>query len=193
MRLPWGGPAPAPQAAHPCEAHSMHQSLYEARAFRFTAVLESHFADLRAELLQVGTQGFADSPDSLTTVEHGYDERGWKAVALFGPGDAGVLAHNRATFPRAAAACGLVPNLANASLSLFAPGTRLYPHCGELDGVLRCHLPLLVPSGDVGLRIDGQVVRWVEGQCVVFDDRFEHEAWNLGDGERVVLLVTFGV
>jgi hypothetical protein len=25
----------------------------------------------------------------------------------------------------------------------------------------------------------------------VFDDTFEHEAWNHGDGERVVLLVTF--
>jgi hypothetical protein len=25
----------------------------------------------------------------------------------------------------------------------------------------------------------------------VFDDTFEHEAWNHGDGDRVVLLLTF--
>jgi beta-hydroxylase len=57
--------------------------------------------------------------------------------------------------------------------------------------VLRCHLPLIVPAGDVGLRSGNDTRSWQRGRCLIFDDTFEHEAWNRGDGDRVVLLVTF--
>ena len=79
----------------------------------------------------------------------------------------------------------------NAGFSLFRPGTHLYPHSGEIPNVLRCHLPLVVPVGDQGLRIGGETRVWQPGKCLVFDDTFEHEAWNRGDGDRVVLLVKF--
>jgi aspartyl/asparaginyl beta-hydroxylase (cupin superfamily) len=29
----------------------------------------------------------------------------------------------------------------------------------------------------------------MEGKCLVFDDYFEHEAWNHADGDRIVLIV----
>jgi ornithine lipid ester-linked acyl 2-hydroxylase len=32
---------------------------------------------------------------------------------------------------------------------------------------------------------------WNEGQCLVFDDTSEHEAWNRGASTRVVLLLDF--
>jgi beta-hydroxylase len=81
--------------------------------------------------------------------------------------------------------------MVNAGLSLLRPGTHLEPHRGELGGVLRCHLALRVPVGDCGISGDGETRRWAQGCCLVFDDRLEHEAWNRGDGDRVVLLVTF--
>jgi aspartyl/asparaginyl beta-hydroxylase (cupin superfamily) len=31
--------------------------------------------------------------------------------------------------------------------------------------------------------------RWEEGRCLVFDDYFDHEAWNHTDGDRLVLIV----
>ena len=36
-----------------------------------------------------------------------------------------------------------------------------------------------------------QVCRWAEGSALIFDDSYEHEAWNLSDGLRVVLFVDF--
>jgi aspartyl/asparaginyl beta-hydroxylase (cupin superfamily) len=60
-----------------------------------------------------------------------------------------------------------------------------------LRSVLRCHLPLAVPAGDLALELDGVALRWREGECLVFDDTVAHTAWNLGDGDRTVLLVTF--
>ena len=54
---------------------------------------------------------------------------------------------------------------------------------------MRVHLPLLVPSGgDCGLRVAGESRRWERGKCLIFDDAFEHEAWNDTDADRVVLL-----
>jgi beta-hydroxylase len=90
-----------------------------------------------------------------------------------------------------ARACAAVPGLVNAGFSLFRPGTHLYPHRGELRGTLRCHLPLVVPAGDLGLRSGDETRAWQTGRCLVFDDTLEHEAWNHGGGDRVVLIVTF--
>lgn len=158
--------------------------------FAFVPRLEARTAELRAELEALPRARFEESLDSLTTVSGVYDERGWRYFDLYGSGD---FEANRARCPLAAAACADVPGMVNAGFSLFEPGTHLYPHRGELEGVLRCHLPLVVPAGDQGLRAAGEARAWQPGRCLIFDDRVEHEAWNHGDGDRVVLLVTFEV
>jgi len=164
--------------------------VHEPSQFPCTALLERGWEQVRSEVLRLDRErDFQPSPDSLTTVADGYDETGWRWFGLFGD-DARFAAH-RTRCPATSAACAAVPGLVNAGFSLFRPGTRLYPHQGELRGVLRCHLALLVPAGDVGLRLAGVTHRWVPGRCLVFDDTIEHEAWNRGDGDRIVLLVTF--
>lgn len=157
--------------------------------FAFVCELEAAWQDIRAELCGLAATEFAESPDSLTTVADGYDETAWFWYGLFGH-DPELAAH-RARCPVTAAVCADVPGLVNAGFSRFGPGTNLYPHRGELQGVLRCHLPLLVPDGDCALAVGGEVHRWQEGRCLIFDDTFEHRAWNRGDGDRVVLLLTF--
>jgi aspartyl/asparaginyl beta-hydroxylase (cupin superfamily) len=157
--------------------------------FDFVAALEAQFEPILAELRALAPTDFLESPDSLTTVAHGYDETGWRYFGLFGEGRA--LEVNRALCPRTSSACSRVPGLVNAGFSLFLPGTHLYPHRGERAGELRCHLALVVPQGDVALRFGAETRRWERGRCLVFDDTFEHEAWNHADSERVVLIVTF--
>ena len=160
----------------------------EPRAFDFVVNLETSYAAIRAELDALGDDDFQPSPDSLTTVADGYDETGWSYCELHGaPGAEAV----RARCPVAARVAAAVPGMRNAGFSRLAPGTHLYPHRGELASVLRCHLPLVVPAGDLGLRIGSETRRWLVGRCLVFDDTFEHEAWNHGDGDRIVLLITF--
>ena len=48
-------------------------------------------------------------------------------------------------------------------------------------------MPLIVP-GDCGLRVGNEIRAWREGKLLIFDDSFEHEAWNRSDRTRVVLL-----
>ncbi|MEH1782155.1 MAG: aspartyl/asparaginyl beta-hydroxylase domain-containing protein [Nostoc sp.] len=33
---------------------------------------------------------------------------------------------------------------------------------------------------------------WQPGKCLIFDDLVEHEAWNLGRSNRIILLIDFG-
>lgn len=76
-----------------------------------------------------------------------------------------------------------------AFFSTLGPGASIAPHFGPMNLRLRCHLPLVVPAGgDVGLRVGTDRVGYARGEAVVFDDAYEHEAWNGTDGERVVLL-----
>lgn len=169
----------------------MSQAFRDPAAFPFVRALEAAFPQLRAELDQLDRTAFYDAPDSLTSVEGRYDERGWHYYALFGSGDERADAARRRHCPATTAACQAIPSLQNAGFSRFLPGTHLYPHRGELSGVLRCHLGLVVPHGDVAIRFGDDVRSWREGHCLVFDDGFEHEAWNHAATERVVLLVTF--
>lgn len=164
-------------------------AFHDPREFETARVLESNFAKILGELRALALDDFVESPDSLTTVDGAYDERGWRAFALFG--DAAECAANRLRCPATASICREIAGLRNAGFSLFRPGTHLYPHRGELAGVLRCHLGLVIPSGDLGLRIAGETRVWRPGKCLVFDDTAEHEAWNHTGSDRVVLIVTF--
>jgi hypothetical protein len=63
------------------------------------------------------------------------------------------------------------------------------PHKGYSRMVLRCHLPLIVPDEDLcGLRVGDETRHWEEGELMIFDDSFEHEAWNKTNEKRVVLM-----
>jgi len=73
--------------------------------------------------------------------------------------------------------------------SVLTPGTHIMPHYGVTNTRVVMHLPLIVPS-DCALKIvDGEEHHWKEGELVMFDDTFQHEAWNRSNSTRVVLLM----
>ncbi|MEX2151619.1 MAG: aspartyl/asparaginyl beta-hydroxylase domain-containing protein [Steroidobacteraceae bacterium] len=72
--------------------------------------------------------------------------------------------------------------------SVLTPGTHILPHRGVTNTRVVCHLPLIVPE-NCALIVGGETHHWREGRAVVFDDTFEHEAWNRGSRTRVVLIV----
>jgi aspartate beta-hydroxylase len=71
--------------------------------------------------------------------------------------------------------------------SVFKPGTHLLPHQGVTNSRVVGHLPLIVPR-DCALKVGGELHAWQEGRVVVFDDTYEHEAWNRSDTTRVVMI-----
>ena len=101
-------------------------------------------------------------------------------------------AQNCACFPRTAALIASVPAFnevifGSHFFSRLAPGTHLGAHCGPSNLRLRCHLGLRIPPG-TRIRVGEETREWRQGECLVFDDSFEHEVWHEGDSERIVLI-----
>lgn len=71
--------------------------------------------------------------------------------------------------------------------SRLRPGSHIRPHTGFLNTRLICHVPVIVPEG-CALRVGNEVRPWVVGEALVFDDSIEHEAWNRGTRDRIVLI-----
>jgi aspartate beta-hydroxylase len=72
--------------------------------------------------------------------------------------------------------------------SVLAPGTHILPHTGVSNLRVVVHLPLLVPP-DCAIEVGGQTHVWRAGEAVVFDDTYEHHAWNHSAERRVILLM----
>ena len=74
-------------------------------------------------------------------------------------------------------------------LSVLEPGTHIPLHFGGANVKLTLHLPLSIPEGDTALRVRDETRHWKGGEMMIFDDTFEHEAWNRTETPRAVLLI----
>jgi beta-hydroxylase len=100
--------------------------------------------------------------------------------------------------PKTAALLRKIPGLTTALFSVLRGPKNIPPHRGPFNGVLRYHLPLIVPppvdgavSNACHIRVGKTTRSWVEGQSMIFDDTNYHEVVNDRPGERVVLFVDF--
>jgi aspartate beta-hydroxylase len=85
--------------------------------------------------------------------------------------------------------CRIADQAPEICFSVLKPGTHLLPHHGVTNIRLVMHLPLVVPD-QCALHLTGeQEHRWKEGKTVMFDDTFQHEAWNRSEQSRIVLLM----
>src|SRR5581483_6553925 len=73
-----------------------------------------------------------------------------------------------------------IPGMQTAFFSILQPDMHIDPHSGPYGGVLRFHLALKVPEPRTAcrIRVGGDIRSWEEGKSLVFDDTYEHEAWN---------------
>ena len=72
--------------------------------------------------------------------------------------------------------------------SVIRPQSSILPHYGVTNTRLVFHLPLLIPP-NCALNVAGIEHRWREGEPILFDDTYEHEAWNRSDSPRLILLM----
>ena len=164
----------------------------DVRDFPWTAILREHWRTIRDEAIEVALQGEA-SP-SLATISPDHrsiaEVNKWRSFFLWGYGY--PIAENLDRCPATAKLVAQIPGLNSAFFSILAPGTHIPDHRGVTKGLITCHLGLIVPrSGDVRMRVRDRIVRWAEGETLVFDDTYRHEVWNETNDTRVVLLVQF--
>lgn len=167
--------------------------VYDNASFPWIAEIERGAPLIRAELERV-LQRKKDLPsfqDVVTDVKTITQDDNWKTFFLTGYG--ATSKRNVALCPETWRIVRKIPRLETAMFSIFEPGKHLPPHRGPYNGVLRLHLGLIVPeqSDRLAIRVDRTICHWEEGKALVFDDAYEHEAWNHTDKTRVVLFVDF--
>jgi ornithine lipid ester-linked acyl 2-hydroxylase len=167
--------------------------VYNNALFPWVAAIEEAAPRIRAELERVLARK-ADLPsfqEISTDVKSISTDQGWKTFFLLGFGVKSE--QGTALCPETWKALQHIPGLKTAMFSIFEPGKHLPPHRGPYNGFLRLHLGLIVPEPQdkLAIRVKDRICHWREGEVLIFDDSYEHEAWNHTDKTRVVLFVDF--
>jgi aspartate beta-hydroxylase len=86
------------------------------------------------------------------------------------------------------------PQVTSAAFSILEGGKHIPAHRGPFRGILRYHLPLVIPPPAADrpsnrLRVATTHHFLEEGRGILWDDTYEHEAWNDSPAPRAVLLL----
>ena len=168
-------------------------AVYDNALFPWAERIEAEWPAIRRELEQVLVRK-AELPDFheiAAEIASISSDPGWKTFLLLAYGVKSE--RNIALCPNTWRLVQGIPGLKTAMFSIFEPGKHLPAHRGPYNGVLRFHLGLIVPESrqNVAIRVDNRVCHWEEGRALIFDDAYEHEAWNKTGEIRCVLFVDF--
>ena len=173
---------------------------YERNNFPWLDSIEAATDEIRSELIHVLQEGpsvlkpYVDIPAGMPLDQWRElnQSRRWGVYYLWQEGVA--IPDHIARFPRTVAALTAWPRCEvpgcspTAVFSILDAKTRIPPHSGVSNTRLIVHLPLIVPPG-CGFRVGAERREWHPGHAFVFDDTFEHEAWNDSDVPRAVLIL----
>ena len=172
---------------------------YDRKQFSWCIDIEKKTKEIRDELLNVLSSGatlspYVDDPTAKTmSVEWKklFASTAWSAFHLYKEGRR--VEENCSLCPITASTLESIPlatcrgQAPEAFFSILKAGTHIPPHVGLANTKLAVHLPLLVPE-HCGIRVGRETRHWQEGKCLIFDDSFEHEAWNKSEHLRAVLI-----
>jgi aspartyl/asparaginyl beta-hydroxylase (cupin superfamily) len=164
-------------------------TFYEKGLFTFSKILEDSYEGILADYLKI------QEHQKMKWPEADLHNDKWKVFGLFDYPNGKKIEEN----------CNIckftseliethIPHHRTAGYSIMTGNTIINPHEGHQDAnynVLRLHLGLIIPSGDIALRIGNEIKSWEVGKVSIFDDTVNHEAWNKTDQDRVVLLLDF--
>jgi len=171
----------------------------ERDAFAWLDAFDAAAGDIRAEALAALSQAADDfvpyiSKPAGSPVDQWQElnnSKRWSTFFLLKNGRR--LEEHLARCPKTAALlagaplCEIPGHAPTAFFSVLAPKTVIPAHTGVTNTRFIVHLPLVVPPG-CRFRVGAETREWREGRAWVFDDTFEHEAWNDSDEPRVVLI-----
>ena len=161
------------------------QAWHDSAGFPVARALEDAFPEIRREILAMDSRFYQREAENIPR------QGSWDVLFFYERGRKNaencaacpVTTHIVEAYETIRSAAGLI------YASKILPGTHIAPHCGPTNLRLRCHLPIRIPSGDCGVRVNGEVRKWEEGKCLIFDDFLEHDSWNYTSEERIVLIV----
>jgi len=177
-----------------------HIQFYDPSEFEWASEVEAAAGVIRDELVELLKGGTDDFRAYIQGAEGALRMDKNKELVANKDWSALFLCENGWTVPKLVERCprtweailkAPVPRISGwgptVMFSLLKAGARISPHTGMFNTRLICHLPLIVPPR-CRFRVGNEVREWEEGKLLIFDDTIEHEAWNDGAEDRVVLI-----
>ena len=170
-------------------------------------VLRQNYPVIRAECEKlIASSVRIPGMEELTSyTSGGIHQIAWKSF-MFKSGD--FIEENCALAPDTAALLRDIPGVYTAFFSVLEPGQHIKAHWGYWKGFVRYHLGVIIPDNNrdekCWIRINphaqsrggdrtqieqGEKYFWHDGDAVLFDDTFLHEAANETGQVRVVLFL----
>ena len=149
--------------------------------------LRANAATIREEGLALMAHAQMKSPDQKDDAGfNSFAKSGWKRFYLKWYGDAHPSAERLC--PRTTELLRGIPDVSAAMFATLPPGAVLNPHKDPYAGSMRYHLGLVTPNDDrCHIVVDGQPYSWRDGEGVIFDETYIHQAENGTDVERLIL------
>lgn len=163
---------------------------YDVERFSFLSPLTKNVQVIKNELLKLISANEQDD-EWLRTFPTYVESKKYKAWKVFSFMFFSMKFPTHAKLcPKTAELIYSIPQILSCDFSYLEPHTKIKPHKGYSKMVLRCHLPLIVPKDETtcAIRVGNEIRHWREGELLIFDDSFEHEAWNDSNENRVVLM-----
>ena len=159
----------------------------EVDRFPELAPLRENWQSIRDEAIRLLDEGqIAEATGNNDVGFNSFLRRGWRRFYIKWYGDA--LPSAQQLCPGTTALLNSIPSVNAAMFALLPPGGVLNPHRDPYAGSLRYHLGLITPNTDnCQILVDGTAYSWRDGEAVMFDETFIHQAWNNTDKHRLVL------
>ena len=153
--------------------------------YSFSEIIKSNYPIIKQELSEYLKSHQLQSYFNETMVA---SKNSWKTISLKTWNI--ELYENHKYFPNTLRVIQSIPSLVSASFNLLEPKGHIVPHCGDTNGIFRCHLGLSIPAEipKCGFRVKEDWRSWTEGELLVFTDANNHEAINLSDDNRFIFL-----
>ena len=160
-------------------------AFFEPEHYEFSRIITDNYKVIKQELSEYLQTHQLESyfNESMVTTKNS-----WKTISLK-TWNVEVY-ENHIFFPKTLKIIKSVPSIVSASFNSLASKGHIVPHCGDTNGIFRCHLGLSIPSEipECGFRVKQEWRSWKEGELLVFADANNHEAINMSDQNRFIFL-----
>jgi aspartyl/asparaginyl beta-hydroxylase (cupin superfamily) len=166
--------------------------VYDVNKFVFKDQIDNLIPQLKEEFLSVNGLDTAGIPLYSEYIGNSLDPHGkWKMLVIKIMGE--WEDKNAIKYP---VLTNLVKSFGDvcrgAGYSVLDAGGAVPMHTDTEEGhenYVICHVPLIIPEGDIGFQ-EGEVkCTWIEGSCFLLDVEVPHSIWNNTQQPRIVLLL----
>lgn len=159
---------------------------YNKEEFEWAPLLESNFNVIRKESLDFVAQNALIPYFNRSLLSR---SNSWKTEGLLFWGY--FFKRRHGAFKETWKVVKQIPGVVSFSISELDGNSKIKPHNGDTNAIIRVHFPLVVPAGlpECSFTVNGDTRPWEEGKLLLFNDAQIHEAQNLTDKKRLVLLI----